>query len=74
MQIIEPVDEICQDQFAIKELQLKLNEVIAAFNASITPQTPTPQAKKPQLPDNPIDGQIASWVFVEGKWMEVVDG
>ena len=33
-----------------------------------------PKIEKPQLPDNPKDGQIASWVFVDGKWMEVVDG
>ncbi len=37
---IELLDNKCQDQYAIKELQDKVNEVIVAFTKSCTPQTP----------------------------------
>ena len=37
---IEPISEKCQDQYAIKELQIKINELIEAFNKSCEPQTP----------------------------------
>ncbi len=37
---IEPISEKCQDQYAVKELQIKINELIEAFNKSCEPQTP----------------------------------
>lgn len=41
--MIELISEKCQDKYAIKELQIKINEIIKEFNKSCTPQVPVPE-------------------------------
>ena len=45
-QLIEPVDEMFQDNYAIMVLQKKVNEIIKVINDSRTPQTPEDSRKK----------------------------